>query len=102
MLPAIAGVVAGILIGVSPGAYYGYGAFVAVLTVVGGFEHQDGWGGADRGVVGGFIYGVVLLVTHAIVGTKANVSLGSHRRSWRHHRDHRDAAGRARRLVARG
>lgn len=77
VLPAIAGLVAGILIGVSPGAYYGYGAFVAVLTVVGGFEHQDGWGGADRGVVGGFIYGVLLLVTHAIVGTEATVSLGS-------------------------
>lgn len=77
VFPAIAGVVAGILIGVSPGAYYGYGAFVAILTVVGGFEHQDGWGGADRGVVGGFIYGVTLLVTHAIVGTEATVSLGS-------------------------
>jgi hypothetical protein len=77
VFPAIAGVIAGVLIGVSPGVYYGFGAVAAVATVIGGFEHQDGWGGADRGVVGGFIYGVVLLVTHAIVGTEATVSLGS-------------------------
>ena len=43
-----------------------------------GFEHQDGWGGADRGLVAGFVYGVALLVVHAIVGTHAKVSLGSH------------------------
>ena len=42
-----------------------------------GFEHRDGWGGADRGVVGGAIYGVALLVAHAIAGTHAKVSLGS-------------------------
>ncbi len=77
VIPAIAGVVAGILIGVSPGAYYGYGGFVAIATVFGGFEHQDGWGGADRGLVGGFIYGVMLLLTHAITGVEAKVSLGS-------------------------
>lgn len=77
VIPAIAGAVAGILVGVSAGAYWGYGGFVAIATVIGGFEHQDGWGGADRGVVGGFIYGVALLVTHAIAGTEAKVSLGS-------------------------
>lgn len=77
VIPAIAGAIAGVLVGVSPGAYWGYGAFVAIATVVGGFEHLDGWGGADRGLVGGAIYGTALLVTHAIVGTTATVSLGS-------------------------
>lgn len=77
VVPAISGAVAGILVGVSSGAYWGYGAVVAVGSVIAGFEHQDGWGGADRGVVGGFVYGVALLVAHAIAGTHAKVSLGS-------------------------
>jgi hypothetical protein len=77
VIPAIAGAVAGILVGASSGAYWAYAAVVAIATVIGGFEHQDGWGGADRGLVGGAIYGAALLITHAIVGTHAKVSLGS-------------------------
>ena len=75
--PAVTGGVAGVLIGVSSGAYWAYGALVAIGAVVAGFEHQDGWGGADRGLVAGSIYGISLLVVHAIVGTHAKVSLGS-------------------------
>jgi len=77
VVPAIAGAVAGVLVGVSSGAYWGYAVLVAIGSVIAGFEHQDGWGGADRGLVAGAIYGVALLVTHAIVGTHAKVSLGS-------------------------
>ncbi|HEY4894813.1 MAG TPA: hypothetical protein VII01_01875 [Solirubrobacteraceae bacterium] len=77
VVPLLAGAVAGILVGVSAGAYWGYGAFVAVASVIAGFEHQDGWGGADRGLVAGAIYGIGLLVAHAIAGTHAKVSLGS-------------------------
>lgn len=78
VIPAIAGAVAGILVGTSSGAYWGWAVLAAIGSIVAGFEHQDGWGGADRGVVAGFIYGVALLVVHAIVGTHAKVSLGSH------------------------
>jgi hypothetical protein len=77
IVPAIAGAAAGVLVGVSSGAYWGYAVLVAIGSVVAGFEHQDGWGGADRGLVAGFIYGVALLLTHAIIGTHAKVSLGS-------------------------
>src|SRR5271168_1920459 len=77
VIPAIAGAVAGILVGVSSGAYWGYAVLVAVGSVVAGFEHQDGWGGADRGLVAGAIYGVALLLAHLIAGTHAKVSLGS-------------------------
>jgi len=49
VIPAVIGAIAGVLIGVSSAAYW----VVAVLTGVGafvaGFEHRDGWGGADRG-----------------------------------------------------
>ena len=75
--PAIFGALAGVLVGVSSGAYWALAAVVSVGGFVAGFEHQDGWGGADRGVVGGAIYGTSLLIAHAIAGTQAKVSLGS-------------------------
>jgi hypothetical protein len=77
VVPAIVGAVAGVLVGVSAGAYWAVAAVAAVGGFVAGFEHQDGWGGADRGVVGGAIYGAALLIAHAIAGTHAKVSLGS-------------------------
>jgi ABC-type Na+ efflux pump permease subunit len=76
LIPAALGALAGVLIGVSAGAYWAVGAVAAVGGFLSGFEHQDGWGGADRGLVAGFIYGVALLVAHAIAGTDAKVSLG--------------------------
>ncbi len=78
VIPAVFGGVAGVLVGVSSGAYWGWAALVAIGGIVAGFEHLDGWGGADRGLVAGFIYGVALLLLHWIVGTGAKVSLGSH------------------------
>ncbi len=77
VVPAVAGGVAGVLVGVSSGAYWAFGALAAIGAIVAGFEHQDGWGGADRGLVAGAIYGTALLVVHGAVGTRAKVSLGS-------------------------
>ena len=67
---------AGILLGVSAGAYYAIGVVAAVGGFLSGFEHRDGWGGADRGLVGGALYGTGLLIVHELVGTEATVSLG--------------------------
>lgn len=77
VVPLLLGAVAGVLIGTSTGAYWAVAAVVALGGVIAGFEHQDGWGGADRGVVGGLLYGIGLLIAHAIAGTHAKVSLGS-------------------------
>lgn len=77
VIPALLGVAAGILIGASTGAYWALAAVVSIGGVLAGFEHEDGWGGADRGLVGGALYGTALLITHAIAGTTAKVSLGS-------------------------
>jgi hypothetical protein len=77
VVPAMLGAIAGVLIGASTGAYWAVAVVVAVGGVIAGFEHQDGWGGADRGVVGGLLYGIGLLIAHAIAGTHAKVSLGS-------------------------
>lgn len=77
IVPAVIGALAGVLIGVSAGAYWAVGAVAGIGGFLAGFEHRDGWGGADRGVVGGAIYGTSLLLAHAIAGTSAKVSLGS-------------------------
>ena len=77
VLPAAIGALAGVLVGVSTGAYWAVAILAGVGGFLSGFEHQDGWGGADRGLVGGAIYGTSLLVAHAIAGTTAKVSLGS-------------------------
>jgi hypothetical protein len=77
VIPAVAGGVAGVLVGVSSGAYWAYAALATIGAIVAGFEHQDGRGAADRGLVAGLIYGSALLAVHAILGTHATVSLGS-------------------------
>ncbi len=77
VVPAVFGAIAGVLVGSSSGAYWAWGALAAIGSIVGGFEHQDGWGGADRGLIAGAIYGAALLLAHAIAGTHAKVSLGS-------------------------
>jgi len=77
VIPAVIGAVAGVLVGVSSTAYWVVAALAGLGAVVAGFEHLDGWGGADRGLVGGAIYGTALLLAHAIAGTHAKVSLGS-------------------------
>jgi hypothetical protein len=77
VFPAAFGAGAGILIGVSSTWYWVIAIVAGAGGFLSGFEHQDGWGGADRGLVAGAIYGIALLVAHAIAGTHAKVSLGS-------------------------
>jgi hypothetical protein len=77
IVPFAFGAIVGVIIGVSAGAYWGLAALAGLGAIVAGFEHQDGWGGADRGLVGGAIFGAGILIAHAIVGTRAKVSLGS-------------------------
>ncbi len=77
VIPAALGALQGVLIGASSPAYWAVAALAAVGGFLAGFEHRDGWGGADRGFFGGLFYGVALLLVHALVGTTALVSLGS-------------------------
>jgi hypothetical protein len=75
-VPLIFGAVVGIVLGVSAGVYWVLAIVAGLGGVVAGLEHQDGWGGADRGLVGGVLFAVGILVAHAIAGTHAKVSLG--------------------------
>jgi hypothetical protein len=75
-VPLAFGAVVVIIIGVSAGVYWALAVLAGLGAVLAGFEHQDGWGGADRGLVGGALFGLGILVAHAIAGTHAKVSLG--------------------------
>jgi hypothetical protein len=76
-VPLAFGAVVGVVLGVSAAAYWGLAVLAGLGAVLAGFEHQDGWGGADRGLVGGALFGLGVLVAHAIAGTHAKVTLGS-------------------------
>lgn len=77
VIPLAIGALAGIMLGVAAAAYWAVGIVAAIGGILAGFEHRDGWGGADRGLVGGGLYGIGLLAAHEIAGTDATVSLGS-------------------------
>jgi len=77
VVPFLFGAILGVVLGISAGAYWGLTAIAAIGGFLAGFEHQDGWGGADRGLVGGGLFGAGVLIAHAIAGTHAKVSLGS-------------------------
>jgi hypothetical protein len=76
-VPLLFGAVVGVVLGISAGAYWGLSGLAALGGTLAGFEHRDGWGGADRGLVGGALFGLGVLLAHAIAGTHAKVSLGS-------------------------
>jgi hypothetical protein len=77
IVPFAFGAVVGVVLGISAGAYWGLSVLAGLGAIVAGFEHQDGWGGADRGLVGGALFGAGVLIAHAIAGGDAKVSLGS-------------------------
>ncbi len=77
VVPIAFGAVVGVVLGVSAGVYWGLALLAGIGAVLAGFEHQDGWGGADRGLTGGTLFGAGVLIAHAVAGTHAKVSLGS-------------------------
>jgi hypothetical protein len=76
VVPAAIGALAGVLLGVSAGAYWAVGALAAVGGFLAGFEHLGAGEAAKRGLIAGAIYGIALLVAHEIAGTEEKVSLG--------------------------
>jgi hypothetical protein len=75
VVPAVFGAITGVVLGVSAAGYWVLQLVAAVGGLLAGVEHRDGWEGADRGLVGGAIFGTAILVAHAIAGTDAHVTL---------------------------
>jgi len=76
LVPFLFGGGVGVVLGVSTTWYWVLAGVAAIGGVLAGLEHRDGWGGADRGLFGGALFGLGLLIAHAIAGTEAHVSLG--------------------------
>jgi len=76
LVPFAFGAVVGVVLGVSAGVYWALAVLAGIGAILAGLEHQDGWGGADRGLVGGALFGLAILLAHWIAGTDAKVSLG--------------------------
>ena len=77
VVPFIFGAIVGVVLGASASVYWVLSAVAALGAVLAGLEHPDPRSAAIRGLVIGAVYGVGVLLAHAVAGTHAEVSLGS-------------------------
>jgi hypothetical protein len=77
VVPFIFGAIVGVVLGASATAYWILSAIAALGAVLAGLEHPEPRSAAIRGVVIGAVYGIGVLIAHAVAGTHAEVSLGS-------------------------
>jgi hypothetical protein len=77
VVPLVFGAVCGVVLGWSAVGYWALQVVAALGGILGGFEHRSAAEGARRGAVSGVIFGAGILLGHAVVGTSAEVSLGS-------------------------
>jgi hypothetical protein len=77
VVPFIFGAIVGVVLGASASVYWVLSAVAALGAVLAGLEHPDPRSAAIRGLVIGAVYGIGVLLAHAVAGTHAEVSLGS-------------------------
>jgi hypothetical protein len=75
IVPTAFGAIAGIVLGITAAGYWAINLLALAGGVAAGFEHSDGWEGADRGLVGGSLFGLGILVAHGLAGSDAQVEL---------------------------
>jgi hypothetical protein len=75
VIPALFGAGTGLMLGVSATGYWILNLLALIGGVLAGLEHEDGWKGADRGLLGGTLFGAFLLIAHALAGSDAKVTL---------------------------
>ncbi|HEX6227854.1 MAG TPA: hypothetical protein VFZ41_00130 [Solirubrobacterales bacterium] len=76
-IPLVFGAVVGVALGAAALAYWILSALAAIGGVLAGLEHPDARSASLRGLVIGAVYGIGLLLSHAVTGADAEVSLGS-------------------------
>src|ERR671928_1703649 len=75
VVPAVYGLITGLLLGVSAGAYL----ILSLLGILGGlaagYDHSDANEGALRGVCGGMLFGTFILLGGTLIGKEAKTSI---------------------------
>jgi hypothetical protein len=75
VVPALFGLLTGYLLGVSEGAYLAL-SLLGVLGGIGaGYDHLGADQGFVRGIVGGLLFGVFILVGHSVFGQQAKAKI---------------------------
>jgi len=77
VIPFVFGAVVGIALGIAAGLYWGLSALAVVGGIVAGHEHDARGEGARRGILGGSLFALGILLAHAATGADEKVSLGS-------------------------
>jgi hypothetical protein len=75
IVPALAGAIAGWLLGVNKIAYIVWSVLALLGGYFAGLEHKGPGEGAIRGVLGGALFGAVLLLVHQAIGDKPEAKL---------------------------
>jgi hypothetical protein len=75
VVPAAFGLLCGVILGVSSGAYTALLVLATVGGLAAGYDHADVLEGAGRGIAGGLLFGTFILFGHAVAGTHAKASL---------------------------
>ena len=75
VVPVVFGAIAGILLGISEPAYVVLSLLVILGGVAAGFDHVGAAAGAQRGALGGVLFGSAILIAHEISGDEPEAHL---------------------------
>lgn len=77
MAPTLLGAVTGLALGIWAPAYWALQIVASIGGLLAGLEHHGAGSGARRGLLGGVLFGGLLLLVHYASGLDPHVSLGS-------------------------
>jgi hypothetical protein len=77
VVPFVFGAIVGVVLGTSAAGYWILSAIAAIGAILAGLEHPGPRPAAMRGLAMGAVYGIGVLLAHAVSGADAEVSLGS-------------------------
>lgn len=75
LVPALGGVIGGVLLGISEPVYLVYSVLAIAAGYLGGLEHAGAREGALRGFSGGLLFGAFILLAHRVSGAEAKAEL---------------------------
>src|SRR5919199_4891101 len=75
VVPALYGLITGLLLGVSAAAYLILSLLGILGGLVAGYDHADANEGALRGVCGGMLFGTFILLGGTLIGKEAKTSI---------------------------